>query len=95
MNNESKLPQPFELEGMTRESWLEQAHKKEREGQRLVVNEYVNAYLDAHDDWVLDGFVVRDFRTQEALYVWTEDVSPEFDFDYTGTFTVENRIVEA
>lgn len=62
--------QPWVMAGMSQEDFMHLAEHAEQNGARLVIQTFVNAYVDPMgdgDQWVIEWFDYTDYRTGQRI----------------------------
>lgn len=92
--NTDRLPQFWEVEGITREQYLARALEQEKNGGRLVVETWYNGYPDPMgegDTWFVDWLDYSDWHTGKHFCGFDPDTDPEGAT--AGLVVVERRLV--
>lgn len=97
MSDTWALPQPWTFFKQTKDDYTAWALEQEKEGRRLVVEYYYDAYPDGGDWdelWLFSQRVITDYRTGAVLYVLEfedeQPATPEFE----NLLTVERVLTE-
>lgn len=88
------IPQPWELEGLSRDAFMASAKQQEAQGRTLGIETWVNGYADPNGDgteWIVDWLHYDAYETGEPLGGY-DAMDDEPGIELSNIYVVERRL---